>query len=55
MLPADLRYKPYGMRRGQLMSKAGKRMQEWLKENLPEVWEKEVWPPSSTSHSLLNY
>ncbi len=22
------------------MSWAGKRMQEWLKENLPEVWEK---------------
>ncbi len=37
------------------MSWAGKRMQEWLKENLPEVWEKEVWPPSSPSYSLFNY
>ncbi len=30
-------------------------MQEWLKENLKEVWEKEVWPPSSPNYSLLNY
>ncbi len=35
------------MRRCQFMSDEGKRMQEWLQENLPEVWEKDVWPPSS--------
>jgi hypothetical protein len=46
MLPEDLRYKFYGMRRGLFYQRAGKRMQEWLKENLPEVWEMEVWPPS---------
>ncbi len=36
------------------MSQAGK-MQEWLKENLSEVWEKEVWPPSSPDYSILDY
>jgi hypothetical protein len=30
-------------------------MQEWLKENLLEVWEMEVWPPSSPNYSLLDY
>ncbi len=30
-------------------------MQEWLKVNLPEVWEREVWPPSSPNYSLLDY
>jgi hypothetical protein len=29
--------------------------QEWLKENLPEVWEMEVWPHSSPNYSLLDY
>jgi hypothetical protein len=29
-----------------ILPEAGKRMQERLKENLPEVLEKEVWPPS---------
>ena len=26
------------------MSEASKRTQDWLKENLQEVWDKEVWP-----------
>jgi hypothetical protein len=30
-------------------------MEEWLKQNLPEVWEKEVWPPSSLNNSLLDF
>jgi hypothetical protein len=25
-----------------------KRTQDWLKESLTEVYEKEIWPPSST-------
>jgi hypothetical protein len=37
----------YVMRRCQFMSEEGKRMQEWLKENLLKVGEKEVWLPSS--------
>jgi hypothetical protein len=42
-----LQVQTYVTRRCQFMSEEGKRMQEWLQENLPEVWEKEVWPPSS--------
>jgi hypothetical protein len=30
-----------------ILPEAGKRMQEWLKENLPEVWEMDVSHPSS--------
>ncbi len=30
-------------------------MPELLKENLPEVWEKEVWPHSSPYYSLLDF
>jgi hypothetical protein len=26
------------------MSEASKRTQDWLKKNLQEVWDKEVWP-----------
>jgi hypothetical protein len=26
------------------MSEASKRTQDWLKENLQEVWDKELWP-----------
>jgi hypothetical protein len=29
-------------------------MEEWLKENLSGVWEKEFWPPSSPNYSLLD-
>jgi hypothetical protein len=55
MISEDLRYKLM-LRRCQFMSEEGKRMQEWLKESLPEVWEKEVWPPSSSpNYSLLDY
>ncbi len=25
------------------------------RENLPEVWDKEVWPPSSPDFRLLDY
>ncbi len=32
-----------------------KRTQDWLKENLPEVWEKEIWPPSSPDCNPLDY
>jgi hypothetical protein len=32
-----------------------KKMQDWLKENLPEVWEKEIWPPSSPDCNPLDY
>jgi hypothetical protein len=38
-----------------ILPEAGKRMQEWLKENLSEVWEMEAWPPSSPNYSLLDY
>jgi hypothetical protein len=39
------------IRRGQSCSEASKRMQNWLQE----VWDKEVWPPSSPDYSLLDY
>jgi hypothetical protein len=32
-----------------------KRTQEWLKANLPEVWEKEIWPPSLPDCNPLDY
>ncbi len=37
------------------MSEASKRKQDWIKENLQEVWNKEVWPLSSPDFSLLDY
>jgi hypothetical protein len=36
------------------MLEASKRTQDWFKENLQEVWDKEVWPPSSPDCSLLD-
>ncbi len=37
------------------MSEASKMKQDWIKENLQEVWNKEVWPLSSSKYSLLDY
>jgi hypothetical protein len=37
-----------------IMLEASKRTQDWFKENLQEVWDKEVWPPSSPDYSLLD-
>jgi hypothetical protein len=36
------------------MWEASKRTQDWLKENLPEMWDKEVRPPSSTDCNHLD-
>ncbi len=30
-------------------------MQDWLKENLTEVWVEEVWPPSSPDCNPFDY
>jgi hypothetical protein len=30
-------------------------MQDWLKENLMEVWVEEVWPPSSPDCNPFDY
>ncbi len=35
------------METGQFMSEASKMTLEWLKESLSDMWEKEIWPPSS--------
>ena len=51
MVSEDLRYKSIVIRRGQSCSEASKRMQNWLQE----VWDKEVWPPSSPDDSILDY
>ena len=51
MVSEDLRYKSIVIRRGQSCSEASKRMQNWIQE----VWDKEVWPPSSPDYSLLDY
>ena len=32
-----------------------KRMQDWLKENLTEVWEEEACPPSSPNCKPFDY
>ena len=37
------------------MWEANKRTQDWHKENLPEVWDKEVLPSSSPDFRLLDY
>jgi hypothetical protein len=37
------------------MSEASKRTQDWLEENLSEVWDKEVWSPSSSDCNYLDY
>ena len=50
MVLEDLRYKSYVIWRGQ----ASKRTQDWFKEYLQEVWDKEVWPPSSPDCRLLD-
>jgi hypothetical protein len=55
MVSEDLMYKSIVIRRGQSCSEANKRMQNWLKENLQVVWDKEVWPPSPPDYSLLDY
>ncbi len=36
------------------MLEACKRTMDWFKENLQEVWDKEVWPPSSPDYSFLD-
>jgi hypothetical protein len=56
MVSEDLRDKSIVIRRGQSCLEASKRMQNWLKENLQVVWDKEVWSPSSPHlTSLLDY
>ena len=42
------------MRRGQFMWEANKRTQDWHKENLPKVWDKEVWPSNSPGCKYLD-
>jgi hypothetical protein len=37
------------------MSEASKRMQDWIKENFQEMWDKKVWFLSSPDYSLLDY
>jgi hypothetical protein len=37
-----------------IMLEACKRTMDWFKENLQEVWDKEVWPPSSPDYSFLD-
>ncbi len=55
MVSEELRYKSIVIRRGKSCSEKSKRTQVWLKENLHEGWNKEVWPPSSPDYSLLDY
>jgi hypothetical protein len=31
------------------------RTQNWCRENLPEFWGKELWPPNSPDHNPLDY
>jgi hypothetical protein len=43
------------METGQFMSEASKTTLEWLKESLSDMWEKEIWPPSSPDCKPLDY
>jgi hypothetical protein len=51
----DLRYTFYALRRGQFMSEASNTTLYWLKESLSEMWEKQIWPPSSSGCNPLDY
>jgi hypothetical protein len=55
MVSGDLRYTFYALRRGQFLSEASKTTLDWLKESLAEMWEKEIWPPSSPACNPLDY
>jgi hypothetical protein len=50
-----LRYTFYALRRGQFMSEASNTTLDWLKEILSEMWEKEIWPPSSPGCEPFDY
>jgi hypothetical protein len=43
------------MKTGQLMSEASKMTLECFKENLSDMWEKEIWLPSSPNCKPLDY
>jgi hypothetical protein len=55
MVSEDLRYTFNALRRGQFMSEASNTALDWLKERLSEMWEKEIWPPSSPGCNPLDY
>jgi hypothetical protein len=55
MVSEDLSYKSCAVGRGQFMSEVSKRTQARIKENLSEVWDKVVWPPSSPGCKNLDY
>ena len=44
-----------GMKTGQFMPEASKTTLDWLKESFSEVWDKEIWPPSSPYCKPLDY
>jgi hypothetical protein len=44
-----------GRKTGQFMSEASQMTLDWLKESLSDMWEKEIWPPSSPDCEPLDY
>jgi hypothetical protein len=55
LVSEDLRYIFYALRRGQFTSEASNTTLDWLKESLSEMWEKQIWPPSSPGCNPLDY
>jgi hypothetical protein len=43
------------MKTGQFMPEASKTTLDWLKESFLDVWDKEIWPPSSPVCKPLDY
>ena len=36
-------------------ARTAKKTQEWLKENIPDFWPKDLWPPNSPDLNLMEF
>ena len=47
--------RPYTFQQDGAPAHTSKRAQDWLKENVPWMWPKEMWPPNSPDLNPLDY